>query len=202
MGRDAGDAVSVAETVTRRTGVAWVPAYGASELPVHRLQPGSRRAAGQRRASPCPACELRVVSLETGEPVPAGETGEIQVRVAVADGGYLPDEETAGVVRRRLVPHRRRRLHRPDGWVHLTDRSKEMIKVRGFQVAPAEVEGVLHGHPAVRTARCSACPTRPTASRSSRRWRSIRRGRPPPADELIALVGDRLASYKKPAPAS
>ena len=37
----------------------------------------------------------------------------------------------------------------PEGWVHLTDRSKEMIKVSGFQVAPAEVETVLHGHPAV-----------------------------------------------------
>ena len=37
----------------------------------------------------------------------------------------------------------------PDGWVHLTDRSKEMIKVNGFQVAPAEIEAVLHGHPGV-----------------------------------------------------
>ena len=37
----------------------------------------------------------------------------------------------------------------PGGWLRLTDRSKEMIKVRGFQVAPAEVEAILHGHPAV-----------------------------------------------------
>ncbi len=37
----------------------------------------------------------------------------------------------------------------PEGWVHLTDRSKEMIKVNGFQVAPAEIEAVLHGHPSV-----------------------------------------------------
>ena len=35
------------------------------------------------------------------------------------------------------------------GWLRITDRSKEMIKVRGFQVAPAEIEAVLHGHPAV-----------------------------------------------------
>jgi long-chain acyl-CoA synthetase len=45
------------------------------------------------------------------------------------------------------------------GWVHLTDRSKEMIKVSGFQVAPAEVEAVLHGHPPCSTAPCSAWPT-------------------------------------------
>ena len=34
-----------------------------------------------------------------------------------------------------------------DGWLRITDRAKEMIKVRGFQVAPAEIEAVLHGHP-------------------------------------------------------
>ena len=37
----------------------------------------------------------------------------------------------------------------PDGWVHITDRLKEMIKVNGFQVAPAEVEAVLIDHPGV-----------------------------------------------------
>jgi acyl-CoA synthetase (AMP-forming)/AMP-acid ligase II len=37
----------------------------------------------------------------------------------------------------------------PDGWVHLTDRCKEMVKVSGFQVAPAEIEAVLHAQPAV-----------------------------------------------------
>ena len=37
-----------------------------------------------------------------------------------------------------------------DGWLRITDRAKEMIKVRGFQVAPAEIEAVLHGHPAVK----------------------------------------------------
>jgi acyl-CoA synthetase (AMP-forming)/AMP-acid ligase II len=37
----------------------------------------------------------------------------------------------------------------PEGWVHLNDRLKEMIKVNGFQVAPAEIESVLLGHPGV-----------------------------------------------------
>ena len=46
----------------------------------------------------------------------------------------------------------------PDGWVHLTDRSKEMIKVRGFQVAPAEVEGVLLGHSSVTDAAVFGVP--------------------------------------------
>ena len=63
--------------------------------------------------------------------------------------GYLPDEATAqafsdGWYRTGDVGHLD-----ADGWLRITDRAKEMIKVRGFQVAPAEIEAVLHGHPAV-----------------------------------------------------
>ena len=63
--------------------------------------------------------------------------------------GYLPDEANAeafvdGWYRTGDVG-----WLEEEGWVHLTDRSKEMIKVKGFQVAPAEIEAVLHGHPGV-----------------------------------------------------
>ena len=63
--------------------------------------------------------------------------------------GYLPDEATAqafsdGWYRTGDVGYLD-----TDGWLRITDRAKEMIKVRGFQVAPAEIEAVLHGHPAV-----------------------------------------------------
>ncbi len=60
-----------------------------------------------------------------------------------------------------------------DGYLHITDRSKEMVKVRGFQVAPAEVEAVLHGHPAVTDCAVFRVPDaalkRPSWPRS-RRW--------------------------------
>jgi acyl-CoA synthetase (AMP-forming)/AMP-acid ligase II len=204
---------SVAQTVTRRTGVAWVPAYGASELPVIACNP-VRGARLDSAGKPVPGVELRVVSLETGHPVKAaGETGEIQLRAPSLMSGYLPAEETAasfddGWYRTGDVGY-----VEPDGWVHLTDRSKEMIKVRGFQVAPAEVEGVLLGHPGVRDCAVFGVPdpvngesiiaavaldpeASPEASPAAR-----------PADanaavdprDLAAYVGDRLASYKKPA---
>ena len=58
---------SVAETVTRRTGVGWVPAYGTSELPVIACNPiGAARLDTVGRA--VPGVDLRVVSLQTGEP--------------------------------------------------------------------------------------------------------------------------------------
>jgi acyl-CoA synthetase (AMP-forming)/AMP-acid ligase II len=85
---------SVAQTVTRRTGVPWVPAYGASELPVITCNPvrGTRL---DSAGKPVPGVELRVVSLETGRPAAAGETGEIQLRAPSLMAGYLPAQETA-----------------------------------------------------------------------------------------------------------
>src|SRR5918997_5984370 len=143
---------SVADTVTARTGVRWLAAYGASELPVLACNPVDDPAAWRLDSAglPPPDVELRVVDLDTGGVLPAGETGEIQARSPSVMAGYLPDAANAdafadGWYRTGDVG----RLE-PEGWVHLTDRSKEMIKVNGFQVAPAEVEAVLHGHPAVR----------------------------------------------------
>lgn len=185
---------SVAETVTRRTGVPWLTAYGASELPVlacndvvgARLDTVGRAPAGVR---------LRVVSLDTGEPLPAGETGEIQAQSDSVMAEYLPASDTAeafadGWYRTGDVGHLDE-----DGYLRITDRAKEMIKVRGFQVAPAEVEGVLLGHPAVADCAVFGIPdpvdgeavVAAVATRSE-----------VDAAELLALVGDSLARYKRP----
>lgn len=185
---------SVAETVTRRSGVCWVPAYGASELPVITCNPlGEPRLDSAGRA--VPGVTLRVVSLETGEPVGPGETGEIQARAESLMVGYLPAEATVeafqgGWYRTGDVGH-----VDADGWVRLTDRSKEMIKVRGFQIAPAEVEAVLHGHPAV--ADCAVFGV-PDAADGEAVVAAVAVTEPVDAAELVALVAESLASYKKP----
>lgn len=146
---------SVAEAVTARIGVRWLAGYGASELPVIAVNPVDDPAAWRLDSAGLPAAgvELRVVDLVTGEVLRPGRpeaTGEIQARGPSVMAGYLPDDANAdaftadGWYRTGDVG-----WLEPEGWVHLTDRSKEMIKVNGFQVAPAEVEAVLHGHPAV-----------------------------------------------------
>jgi len=185
---------SVAEIVTRRTGVGWLPAYGASELPVITCNPLDRpRLDSAGRAAP--GVSLRVVSLETGAPVGPGETGEIQARSPSLMAGYLPAEATAaafcdGWYRTGDVGN-----IDADGWLRLTDRSKEMIKVRGFQVAPAEVETILHGHPAV--ADCAVFGILDPANGEAVIAAVTLDATVDPA-ELIALVGDKLASYKRP----
>jgi long-chain acyl-CoA synthetase len=185
---------SIAETVTRRTGVGWVPAYGASELPVIACNPlDAPRLDTVGR--PVPGVSVRVVSLDTGEPVRPGETGEIQARSDSLMAGYLPPQDTAGAFcdgwyRTGDVGHLD-----ADGWLRITDRSKEMIKVRGFQVAPAEVEAILHTHPAVSD--CAVFGV-PHGADGEAVIAAVATCSAVDAAELTELVGDRLASYKRP----
>ena len=146
-----GDPVAeeVARTVSRRSGVRWLPAYGTSEVPVIAANPvqdperwrldSAGLAAGVRSASPIP----RPARCSTpGPPVRsrcgAGRDGRVPPQLR--DRGRLHD----GWYRTGDIG-----WLEPEGWLHITDRLKEMIKVRGFQVAPAELEAVLHGDPHV-----------------------------------------------------
>jgi len=142
---------SVARLVTERTGVRWLPAYGASELPVLACNPVHQPDAWRLdSAGLAPeGVDLRVADLDTGRILPAGEVGEIQARSASMMLGYLPESATADAFADGWYRTGDIGWLEPDGWVHLTDRSKEMIKVKGFQVAPAEIEAVLLGHPGV-----------------------------------------------------
>ncbi len=184
----------VAETVTRRTGVRWVPAYGTSELPVIACSPHD----GARLDSvghPVPGVDVRVLSPETGDPLLAGGIGEIWARSDSLMAGYLPAETTAEVLCDGWYRTGDIGCLDDGNWLRITDRCKEMIKVRGFQVAPAEVEAVLHGHPAV--ADCGVFGV-PDLADGEAVVAAVTTCEPVTAAELTALVADRLASYKRP----
>jgi acyl-CoA synthetase (AMP-forming)/AMP-acid ligase II len=142
----------VAHRFTSRTGVQWLTAYGATEAPVLSAnpveQPGHWRL--DSPGLPAPDVEMRIVDLLSHEPLPPGETGEVVVRGPNLMVGYLPEEANADA----FLPGGWYRTGdvgwmEAEGWLHLTDRVKEMIKVSGFQVAPAEIEGLLLAHEAV-----------------------------------------------------
>ena len=124
-----------------------------------------------------------------------GEPGEIQARSASTTVGYLPADATPEVFCEGW--YRTGDVGRldTDGYLRITDRLKEMIKVRGFQVAPAEVEAILHSHSAV--ADCAAFGV-PDDADGEAIIVAVERSGNVEADELIALVSDQLASYKKP----
>ncbi len=113
--------------------------------------------------------------------------------------GYLPDEATADAFADGWYRTGDVGWLEPEGWVHLTDRCKEMIKVSGFQVAPAEIEAVLLGHPAV--VDCAVFGVADAARRRVPRGRGAARARlDVTAEELQRLVGESLGHLQAPPP--
>ncbi|MGV0806927.1 class I adenylate-forming enzyme family protein [Mycolicibacterium setense] len=174
---------SVADAVSERAGIRWLTAYGTTELPVI-------------ACNPMDATRIDTVGTPVrGVDVRIGEGGEIQVRSDSVMAGYLPNDVTAGAFCDGWYRTGDIGYLDDDGYLHITDRSKEMVKVRGFQVAPAEVEAVLHGHPAVTD--CAVFGV-PDAADGEAIVAAVTTSSEVSAMELIALIGDQLAPYKRP----
>ncbi|EUA07552.1 AMP-binding enzyme family protein [Mycobacterium kansasii 732] len=188
--------VSIAETVTRRTGVRWVPAYGTTELPVIACNPPEQSRLDSV-GRPVAGVDVRIVSLDTGEPVGPGDVGEIQARSASLMAGYLPAAANAEVWRDGWYRTGDVGWLDGNGWLRITDRLKEMIKVRGFQVAPAEVETVLHSHPAVKDCAVFGVPDGVNGEAVVAAVATHAPGNTGVAAELTARVAAQLAPYKR-----
>jgi acyl-CoA synthetase (AMP-forming)/AMP-acid ligase II len=143
-----------------------------------------------------PNTEARLVDPETGEDVAEGEQGEIWVRGPQVMRGYLNNEEATAET---LTPEgwlRTGDIGRIDenGYFYIVDRLKELIKYKGYQVPPAELEAVLVSHPKVKDAGVIGVPMDDG-------------GEAPKAcvvgdddldpNELIAYVAERVAPYKR-----
>jgi acyl-CoA synthetase (AMP-forming)/AMP-acid ligase II len=97
-----------------------------------------------------PGVELRVVN-ENGEPIRPGETGEVIARGDNIMMGYFADEEgTKNAIRKGgwLYTGDLGTID-DDGYIYLTARSKEIIKVRGKRISPKEIEAVILALPEV-----------------------------------------------------
>ncbi len=81
-----------------------------------------------------------------------------------------------------------------DGYFTIVDRLKELIKYKGFQVPPAELEAVLRGHPAVADA--AVVPLADRECGEVPKAFVVLRGDVSAAD-LMAYVAERVAPYKK-----
>ncbi len=189
---------SVAERITRRSGVRILPAYGTSEVPVLAVNPVDRPAAWRLDSvgvAPV-GVELRTVDLQTGAVLAPGSIGELQARSASMMVGYLPAEATAESVIDGWYRTGDVGAVDANGWVTITDRVKEMIKVNGFQVAPAEIESVLLGHDDVLDCAVFGVPDAHTGEAPVAAV-VLAAGTTTDAEALKALVAASLASYKQ-----
>jgi acyl-CoA synthetase (AMP-forming)/AMP-acid ligase II len=96
----------------------------------------------------------KVVSLETGEEVGPGEVGELLVFGPQVMKGYWgrPDATAETITEDGWLRTGDIVTADPDGFIRIHDRKKEMIKYKGYQIAPAELESLLMEHPDVKDA--------------------------------------------------
>lgn len=142
--------------------------------------------------------EEKIVSLddETSE-VDSGTAGELVVRGPhVMKGYWKAPEETERALRNGWLHTGDIAVKDAAGYVSVVDRKKEMIKYKGFGVAPAELEALLHEHPAV--ADCAVVPKLdPDAGEIPRAFIVLKPGARAAADELMRFVEGRVAGYKR-----
>jgi acyl-CoA synthetase (AMP-forming)/AMP-acid ligase II len=142
----------IVEQVARRTDSLVVQGYGLTETsPVtHVISPHGENRPGTI-GRPLPNTEARIVDPETGDDVAAGERGELWVRGPQVMRGYLnnPDATEATVDADGWLHTGDVAVVDDDGFFAIVDRLKELIKYKGYQVAPAELEALIVTHPSV-----------------------------------------------------
>jgi acyl-CoA synthetase (AMP-forming)/AMP-acid ligase II len=136
------------DQVAARLSVPVTQGYGMTELspvthlcPLDRIKPGSI-------GLPVPGTETRIVDPETGEDA---DRGELWIRGPQVMAGYLNNDEATAETITEDGWLRTGDVAEADdeGFLTIVDRLKELIKYKGFQVPPAELEAVLIAHPAV-----------------------------------------------------
>jgi long-chain acyl-CoA synthetase len=196
-------APELARRFTELTGVPVVQGYGMTEAsPLTHINPVHDPNLNVVDSAGLVAHDTlqKIVDVETGTRIlPPGEIGEICVQGPQVMQGYwkAPDASAAAL---------------RDGWLHtgdigyadergytfVQDRKKEMIKYKGFGIAPAEIEALLLEHPAV--ADCAVIgKAHPEAGEIPKAFVVRRPGHPELTEEdVMAFARSRLASYKTP----
>ncbi len=143
----------VTEACVKRLDCALIQGYGLTETsPVSHC--GEMRNGTMRAGSvgPCvPGTECKIVDVETGEELGPDERGEIWIRGPQVMKGYLgrPDATKQCIDEDGFFHSGDIGYTDEDGHFFIVDRLKELIKYKGMQVAPAELEAVLLTHPSV-----------------------------------------------------
>lgn len=172
--------------------------YGSTELGVVTiLPPADQLRKPGSCGRPYGPIEVRIVA-DDGSEAPTGEPGELFIRTRLAMDGYhrtneqlteLADDAWKSVGDVAYLDD--------EGFVHICDRKKDMVISGGVNIYPAEIESVLHAHPAVMDAAVFGIP--------DDEWGEAvhavvqpRAGAELDLDDVRAFVETRLAAYKRP----
>jgi acyl-CoA synthetase (AMP-forming)/AMP-acid ligase II len=188
----------LADDCATRLGCEVGQGYGMTELSsISHLTPPGWYRPGSAGVT-VPNTLTRIIDPATGEELGAGEDGEICVRGPQVMKGYLGNAQaTAATID-------------DDGWLHtgdlghvdsgghlyVVDRLKELIKYKGFQVPPAELEALLLQHPAVIDAAVVGLPDE-EAGEIPAGYVTLRAGASATAQEIQQFVAAQVAGYKQ-----
>jgi acyl-CoA synthetase (AMP-forming)/AMP-acid ligase II len=187
-----------AGAASARLGCTVVQGYGLTETsPVTHAtraeQPGIKVAG---IGPPLPNTEAKIVDVSTGAELGPGQEGEVCIRGPQVMTGYLnrPDATRAMIDAEGWLHTGDVGYADEDGCFFIVDRVKELIKYKGLQIAPAELEAVLLAHDGVADAAVIPVPDE-EAGEVPKAFVVLKPGTTP--DDVCAFVAARVAPYKK-----
>ncbi len=197
-----GSAPLLAETHVQfenRTGHRILERYGMTETNMNTSNPYE----GERRAGtvgfPLPGVDLKITDAETGDTLPQGEIGQIEVRGPNVFKGYwqMP-EKTAAELRDDgfFITGDLGRID-GDGYVHIVGRNKDLIISGGYNIYPKEIELVLDDQPGVLESAVIGVP-HPDFGETVLGVIVPQAGATPDSDAIMEAVRASLARFKHP----
>jgi acyl-CoA synthetase (AMP-forming)/AMP-acid ligase II len=189
--------LDLSQACAKRLGCLVFQGYGLTETSpaTHLSPPDSRNRLGSV-GFPVPGTECKVVDPATGEALGPGKDGELWMRGPQVMKGYLNQPgATAAAIDSDGFFHSGDIGHADeDGYFYIVDRLKELIKYKGLQVAPAELEAILLTHPAVADA--AVIPVPDEEAGEVPKAFVVKRAEVT-EEEIKAFVAARVAPYKK-----
>ncbi|XP_049700069.2 uncharacterized protein LOC110369861 [Helicoverpa armigera] len=142
--------------------------------------------------------ELKFADPITGEAVPIGQSGEMYIRSPTIMKGYHknPKATEESMTKDGFFKTGDLGYYKPGSGLYITDRIKELIKVKGMQVAPAELESLLRSHPAVQDAAVIGVPHQ-FYGEAPKAFIIRKNGLKITEEELQDFVASKVAVYKK-----
>jgi long-chain acyl-CoA synthetase len=192
--------VEVQEKFESLTGGKVVEGYGLTEAsPVTHANPINGKRKKGSIGLPFPDTDAKIVDPETGvKELPVGESGELLVRGPQVMKGYWQRlDETEAVLQNGWLRTGDMARMDEEGYFYIVDRKKDMIKTRGENVYPREVEEVLYRHPKIKEAVVVGLPDA-YAGEAIKAYLVLKDGESATAEEVIAFCKTDLAKFKIP----
>jgi long-chain acyl-CoA synthetase len=190
----------VKERFEKATGLKLIQGYGLTETSAAILvEPVKKRGKPGSVGLPLPDVSVKIVDSQTGlTEMPAGKEGEILLKGPQLMSGFWNSlEETAEMLHDGWLYTGDVGYMDKDGFIFVTARKKELIKVSGFQVWPNEIVQVIKAHPAVADVCVRGIPDE-VQGESVKAWVVVNAGQHLTEEELKEHCRKRLTAYKVP----